>query len=577
MRANFRTSLILMILSIAGVTCGRGNISNPLHVAATVDDANTPAVAQPEPPTVAPSMPTGMTNQGPSQGNMPADPLPPSTPVPDPNASAPMPGNPNTANPNTANPNTANPNTANPNTTVPTAPPLADRWLQTIGNHILRTDGTPWMGRGVNLFDTRGCGACLQSAPNPAEVMRRADYLVQNWRTNFIRLDLESYASASGRVQWGGVLVDPAYVADIQAIVNHITANPNTYVLLTLLVNPTFDAYWVPTQATVPEWSAWAKVFANNPQVMFGICNEPHGLDATETDAVVWSAISANVAAIRAVEDAAKVHHHLISAQGTNGWSRDLTYYLTHPIQSDNIIYESHPYENTATFEDQAFGPAKTLPVIIGEFGYWPGAMDYADCMRLMHDGDAAGVPYISWAFHPACGIALLTSTTADTCGVGEAFTPSAWGAVNSTHMQAMNGRQTGIDPTAGLMRAVQDANYCLTARGGAAANGTPLELQPCTGSAAQKFSWVGNQLKVLGVCVDDSGGNTANGTLLQVWACDSNNANQQWTLDGGQLRLASANKCIDISGFNASPGVQLNLWDCLAGINQLWQMFDAP
>ena len=553
-RSLLRFSLLVSALLPA---CGRGTAasgqaaSTPATVTSTQPPSGglPPTAANPNAANAGPSMPTGITNQAPPAG-MPPEHLPPSMPVP--------------------NPNAANPNTSNPS---PTAPPLSARWLHTQANHIVRADNSPWMGRGVNLFDTRGCGACLYDAPNPAEVMRRADYVVNSWRGNLIRLDLESYAAAAGRVQWGGVLVDANYVRDIKSIVDHMTANPNTYVLLTLLVDPTFNDNWVPTPATLPEWSQWASVFANNPQVMFGICNEPHDL-ADSDNPSTWAAMNASVQAIRAVEDAAQVNHHLVAVQGTNGWARDLSYYVTHPIASDNVIYEVHPYAPSSSFDSMIWQPAATLPVIVGEFGYWPGAMSYADCMRLMAGGDALGVPYISWSFHWNCGIALLENTATDSCGINLPFQPTPWGAVNSAHMRAMNGAQTGTDPTVGHVHAVQDANYCLAVRGAQTADGTALELQPCVSAPEQMFAWSGNSLRALGLCVDDSGGVQDNGTPLQMWSCGAGNANQQWQLDGGQLTLQGTAKCIDISAFIVAPGVRLQLWDCLAGINQLWQLF---
>jgi hypothetical protein len=82
------------------------------------------------------------------------------------------------------------------------APPAAAGWLSTSGARILTSEGTTWMGRGVNLPDTRSCGACVLAPPSVAEVKRRIDEAVDQWGANFLRLLLESYPAPDGKTQW---------------------------------------------------------------------------------------------------------------------------------------------------------------------------------------------------------------------------------------------------------------------------------------------------------------------------------------------------------------------------------------
>jgi hypothetical protein len=73
------------------------------------------------------------------------------------------------------------------------------------------------------------------------EVLRRIDELVDVWGANFLRLVLESYAADGGfRKHWKGVLDDPGYLAELQAIVSHIGSKPGACVLLSLWADPTF-------------------------------------------------------------------------------------------------------------------------------------------------------------------------------------------------------------------------------------------------------------------------------------------------------------------------------------------------
>ena len=441
------------------------------------------------------------------------------------------------------------------------------QWLHTQGNRIYQSDGKLWMGRGVNLFDTRGCNQCAYSPANPAEVMRRIDVITDEWKANFIRLDLESYGSADGRTHFGGVLVDSQYLQDITAIVAHASSKPNVYVLVSFLINSTFDEYWQPTAATVPEWKKLAETFAPFPNVIFGICNEPHGPDTPEQAKIVWDAMTLNVNAIRAVEDALGAPHHLIAVQGTSGWSRNLAYYETYPINSDNIVYEVHVYNPPEGFNDLVWDRAKKLPVIIGEFGVWENWMSLDDCALLMNTADQQVIPYTGWAFHWSCGISMLQQT-GDACGIGAPFVTNSWGDLMRNHLQAMAPKDTPPTPPApmppappspeptpapqppqppnnGVQQiALRGTAWCLDLNGGNTANGTAVQLWSCNNTPAQAWSKVDGALTILGKCLDDIGFSTADGTPVQIWDC-SKASNQMWSLNNDSVQLAGTSKCL--------------------------------
>jgi len=309
-------------------------------------------------------------------------------------------------------------------------PPAGDGWLSVSAARIRLSDGTPFHGRGANLHDTRSCNACTWSAANPGEVKRRIDELVDVWKANFIRLDLESYASADGRVNWKGLLSDPGYLADLQDIVAHAAAKPGVYVLLAQWISPTFTSLGWPTAATNLEWATLAETFKDEPRVLFGLVNEPQSNFDGAQDAQVWAAMNAAVQAIRDVETAAGTPHHVITVQGTREWARSLAYYLTHPITAGggvNIAYETHVYDPPTRFAELFEAPSATLPVVIGEFG--PNGMSQADCGTLMASAEAHGVPYLAWTFHMRCPPNLIVDNSAGGCGVGMTLTPTSWGS----------------------------------------------------------------------------------------------------------------------------------------------------
>jgi endoglucanase len=300
------------------------------------------------------------------------------------------------------------------------ATPRPAGWLYTEGNRIRLSSGEVWRGRGANLHDTRSCNACTYEPPNLAEVKRRIDTLVDGWKANFIRLNLESYANA------GPV---------VKELVDYIGTKPGVYVLVSLWQDPTFSTLGWPTEQTIPVWQKLAETFKHSPHVLFGLSNEPQANDDGALDAQVWSAMNQTVAAIRAVEDAAGTPRHVITVQGTRQWGRRLDYYVTHPITAgggQNIAYETHVYNPSTDFAQLFETPARVLPVIIGEFGPADGSlgtvMTEADIERLMDRAEALDLPHLAWTFHMRCPPNLLVDSTQNACGVDMPLVPTAWG-----------------------------------------------------------------------------------------------------------------------------------------------------
>lgn len=317
-------------------------------------------------------------------------------------------------------------------------PPPTAGWLHTAGRQFLHADGGTWVGRGANIHDTRSCNACAWSAPDVDEVKRRIDVLVDDWKATFMRLDLESYATASGRTHWQSVLDDPGYLQDIEAIVAHIGSKPGVYVLLSLWVSEFFDPLGWPSAHSRQEWQVLADAFVGVPHVMFGLVNEPESNFSGTQDAEVWDAMNQTVAVIRAVEDAASSPHHIVAVQGTGAWARNLGYYVTHPITAgggDNIAYEIHVYNPEADFDNMLVTPAQTLPVIVGEYGPVAGTMTEADCQALMALVDLQGIPNLAWTFHMRCPPNLIVDNSGGGCGVDMNLQPTAWGSLLMQHL----------------------------------------------------------------------------------------------------------------------------------------------
>ncbi|WUD76894.1 family 16 glycosylhydrolase [Streptomyces sp. NBC_00510] len=159
--------------------------------------------------------------------------------------------------------------------------------------------------------------------------------------------------------------------------------------------------------------------------------------------------------------------------------------------------------------------------------GYWPG------------DPDG------STAFPQQLVVDYVRVTTSDSGGGG-----------------GTTGRITGL------------AGKCVDVAGANPANGTPVQLYDCNGTAAQQWTAASDgTLRALGKCLDVKDFGTADGSQLQLWDCGGG-TNQKWVLSGARdIVNPQANKCLDVTGNNSANGTRLQLWTCTGGANQKWTL----
>ncbi|MFG3046460.1 RICIN domain-containing protein [Streptomyces sp. NPDC048241] len=115
-------------------------------------------------------------------------------------------------------------------------------------------------------------------------------------------------------------------------------------------------------------------------------------------------------------------------------------------------------------------------------------------------------------------------------------------------------------------------AGKCADVAAANSANGTPVQLYDCNGSAAQQWT-VGSDgtIRALGKCLDLKDNGTADGTPLQLWDC-AGSANQKWVVSSANdIVNPQANKCLDVTGANAANGTRLQLWTCNGTAAQKW------
>lgn len=216
------------------------------------------------------------------------------------------------------------------------------------------------------------------------------------------------------------------------------------------------------------------------------------------------------------------------------------------------------------TFHERLFGPTDDRsPVALGDTtsdGVPPSTS------ALSRTATSAGPPTGSQSALPR-----PVSTTPQTPSLSPArpsVTPPHTPSVSTPANPPATAGNTSVTgrPIVGL------AGKCVDDFESTTADGNPIILYTCTGSANQTWSLPGDgTIRVFGKCLDITGGATANGTLTELWTC-SGGGNQQWAYRNGNLVNPQSGRCLDVPGADSTDGTQLEIWDCgNAKSNQTW------
>jgi glucosylceramidase len=167
--------------------------------------------------------------------------------------------------------------------------------------------------------------------------------------------------------------------------------------------------------------------------------------------------------------------------------------------------------------------------------------------------------------------IAYNTSDSTQTVKVnwgGQSFVYSLPTKTSATFTWGGNqfgGGRTG--PITGL------GGKCVDVAGANTANGTPVQLYDCNGTAAQVWTVASdNSIQALGKCMDVTAASTANGTKIQLYDCNGTGA-QKWSVSGGAIVNTGSGKCLDATDFSSANGNQLQIWSCTGASNQQWKV----
>lgn len=241
------------------------------------------------------------------------------------------------------------------------------------------------------------------------------------WKANIIRLPIDPV-----RFMAGG-----AYVTTVDTVIAQAAA-ANCYVLLDN------HEYGHPIPSHVTFWTNAATRYKNNPAVIFGLLNEPHGTTWT-----VWRDGDAVNPGMQDLVDTVRATgaNNLVTASGLD-YAYDLTgihsgYALTDTATGNGIVYETHIYPWKTQWQWKVGTTSHTYPVIVGEIGHpdgttfigltfeddstWvPRVLDYVDTHRLHYTG---------WCMHTGADPSMLLDWN---------YTPTPyWGAPAKARLAA--------------------------------------------------------------------------------------------------------------------------------------------
>ena len=103
-------------------------------------------------------------------------------------------------------------------------------------------------------------------------------------------------------------------------------------------------------------------------------------------------------------------------------------------------------------------------------------------------------------------------------------------------------------------------------------ANGNKVDIWTCNGTGAQKWTFSGGALSVLGKCLDDASQGGA-GAKLVIWTCNGHKA-QTWThRANGEYVLKLNGLCLTDPNASSVDGTQVVVRTCRNFADQHWSL----
>jgi hypothetical protein len=299
---------------------------------------------------------------------------------------------------------------------------LAPMSLHTKGKKALNAGGKPVWLYGVNI-------ASLEWNPGGEHIEESVNRAINDWKVNLIRLPLAQdywFGKTTNQTDGGA-----AYRALVDKLVDTCAA---ARVYIDLDLHWSDAGKWVneggksgqhsmPDKNSVTFWQDLAVRYKNQPNVIFGLYNEPRDVSFAiwrDGGMVTEKPDRRKTGQAKVVYEAAglqKLYDTVRAAGATNvvtigglDWGYDLSGVLRgYAIKGSNLIYETHPYQEKKDW-DKSFGdPSWKYPVYMGEWGFpvrSTNGLDYA--RSLMKYAQKHKLHWTAWDMHTNAGPTLI-------------------------------------------------------------------------------------------------------------------------------------------------------------------------
>jgi len=270
------------------------------------------------------------------------------------------------------------------------AAPAAVSRLGTSGNRIVDAAGDPVQLRGVSVLAPRHNAECPECDPRPiADVI---DMTVSDgWQSDVVRLPVTI---------WGSLSVEENVERYVDPYVQQ-AVDLGIYIIVDLHHVADYGSTGVPRSAVSEFWDYVAPLYADVPNVIYEVFNEPIAPAS-------WSSWKAYIQPV--VDDIRAVAPETLLLVGSPQWSTFVNQAAADPIAGNDIAYVYHLYPNqgdaTAANLDARFGDAaEQVPVFLTEFGWNPPG-EFSDPTVTVGTTSGWGIPlreyldarpHISW------------------------------------------------------------------------------------------------------------------------------------------------------------------------------------
>jgi hypothetical protein len=301
--------------------------------------------------------------------------------------------------------------------------------LKVVGTQVVNSKKERVRLRGVNT-------ACMEWSSNgEGHILDTVKTAIQDWHVNIIRLPL-------AQDRWFGKAPEQkddgkAYRDLVKQVVD-LCAAQGCYIMLDLHWSDAGEWGQQIGQHVMPDansllfWKDCARVYRNNPAVLFDLYNEPHdvswdiwlnGGEVTERDRQRGFTKTYTAVGMQAMLDMVRSTgaKNVIVAGGLD-WSYDMSGFLNGKQLKDpkgnGVIYANHNYPFKGdTFEKwlaKMETATKQIPVIVSEFGAGGGRRPDQNgdvwirrVLQALHDHDW---DWTAWDLHPAAGPTLISN-----------------------------------------------------------------------------------------------------------------------------------------------------------------------